>query len=357
MNRRAQATVELALLALVFVTVLLFGIHFAELGNLKLRVQQAGVFALWSGAGARGHRLSGASPLFHDANALRDGAGKSPEQAARDRYRDFDGAGDNPLARVTWATTRGTNLRVRCEPEAIAVQPQTVAMQRLSRGYHYARSGGRDVDAIRCTAQARIELFGVPPAFAEGPGGFFQEAHRHRPGVNVCAFGRADNGTCRGGVPLAVDDWGLQGDDGGESGECDFNCSLLGQGGNQAYKKTVERLYAEYAQVNSVGNWNIQSFVRQLFTVSPAAPGLMVQVPVDERDFRFAFIGERSTRPFQIRTREVDTVGTGNGPTRHRDFHWATSPYSSRYRAGYDDRGDCFGGLPCDRPAFDKRHW
>ncbi|MBL8957965.1 MAG: pilus assembly protein [Myxococcaceae bacterium] len=353
---RGAATVELALLSLVFVTVLLFGIHFAELGALKLRVQQAGNFALWSATGDRAHRLAGASPVFLDANALRDGQGNSPAQAARERYRDFDGTRSAPSNRVTLATARASGLRVRCRPTALAVQPSTVPIQRLASAYRYARWGGREVDSISCTAQARIDLVNVPSSFAEGADGLFDEPHPRRPFIDVCAFGRANGGTCPGGMPIAVDDWGLQGDDGDESAECGFDCSMLGAG-NQAYKKTVERLYENYKQVNSTGSVNLQTFVKTLFTANPNAPGLMAQVPVDERDFRFAFIGDRGTREFEITTREVDVVGTGAGPTQHVDHHWATTPYSTRYRAAYRDRENCFGGLPCDKPAFDKQRW
>ena len=59
--RAGQATVELALGLLVFVTVLLFGIHFAEVGWLSLKVQEAGAWAMWEAAGAN-MRWPGPSP-------------------------------------------------------------------------------------------------------------------------------------------------------------------------------------------------------------------------------------------------------------------------------------------------------
>ena len=361
--KRGHATTELALLALVFVTVLVFGIHFAELGALKLRVQQAGIFATWNATGDRGHRFERASalqsPLFYDANQLQDGSGRSPEQAARERFRDFDGLSGGGADEVTWATTQGSQLRVRCDPAGVAVPPVlTVPLRRLSPGYHWARYNNRDVDAAQCNARGRLALFGVAGRVNEGPGGFFQ-ASPLRPFVDVCAFGRAQRGVCSGGVPVAFDDWGLQGDNGGESSQCGFDCSLFEASGNVAYKQTVERLYEEYAKTRSVSrNWAIATFVRELFTKSPDDPTLMWFVPVDERDFRFAFTGEDAARrAFHITTSEVDGTSSGYGPNRRVEYQWATTPYSSRYRAAYDDRGQCFAGLPCTRNPFDKQHW
>ena len=98
-------------------------------------------------------------------------------------------------------------------------------------------------------------------------------------------------------------------------------------------------------------------FVKELFTKAPDDPTLMLVVPVDERDFRFAFTGEDAPRPFSIETSEVDGTSSGYGPNRRVPHRWATTPYSSKYRAAYDDRGQCFAGLPCTRSPFDKQHW
>ncbi|MBK7865410.1 MAG: pilus assembly protein [Archangiaceae bacterium] len=356
--RRGQATVELALVALVFVSVLLFGIHFAELGAMKLRVQQAGVFAAWQATGDRAHQLdrgtAAQSPIFHHANQLRDGSGRTPEEATLRRYHDFEPLTERAGNDVRWAKTRGSRLSVRCDPERVAIPPTTQAIQRLATGYTFARYNNRDVDAVGCNATARVAMFGMPKSLLEDSGGFFKLPFAIRPFVTVCAVGRADRGVCRGQIPFAIDDWGLAGTQGDESGECDFNCSITGSSGNLAYKQTIERLYRRYQTTNSVKGWTIQTFVRELFV--PDNPALMTVVPVDERDFRFAFIGDHTNRPFQIRTSELTGPGsgTGFGPNGKTTHWWATTPFSSRYQAGYRSRDDCFAGVPCTRSPFEK---
>lgn len=364
-SRRGQATTELALLSIVFVTVLVFGVHFAELGALKLRVQQAGIFATWSATGDRAHKLNRPdplqSPLFYDANDLKDGRNRSPAQATLERYADFDGASGAAGTQVTWSVTRGTSLSARCQPAAVAVPPVlTTPLQRLAPGYRYAQDGNREVDAVACNAHGHIALFGVPAEVLEGQDGFFKRKNIWRPSVEVCAFGRARSGSCRPGPPVAIDDWGLAGDEGGESLQCGFACTIeQAPDSNIAYKQTVQRLYEEYAKSRSLTrNWAIASFVKELFTRNPDDPTLMWFVPVDERDFRFAFTGEDvASQPFHIVTSEIDGTSAGYGPNARVEHRWATTPYSSKYRAGYDDRGQCFAGLPCARSPFDKQHW
>lgn len=360
--RRGQATVELALCSLVFVTVLIFGIHFAELGAMKLRVQQAAVFATWQATGDRVHHFKQATyataPQFENANGLRNGDGDTPEAAALERYRDFDGlrgTGNH----VTWATTRGSRMRVRCDPKRVAIPPGSVAITRLAQAYTFPRAGGRDVDGVGCSAQGRIALFGFPQEVLDDSGGFFKVRQVLKPIVNVCAFGRARGGRCLGQIPFAIDDWGLAGTEGGESKACDFDCSLREAGGNKAYKQQIERLYEEYKTTRTVKHWTIERFVQELFTKSPDDASIMSVVPVDERDFRFAFIGEDAPEPFKIRTKEIGGPGSGVGlGPDHLEYHdWATTPYSSKYQDAYGDRGECFAGLPCTRNPFDKQHW
>ncbi|MFY0582594.1 hypothetical protein ACN28S_57375 [Cystobacter fuscus] len=82
--RRGQALVETALGTMVFVTILVFGIYFAEVGALTLKVQEAANFALWE---ATGH-------VQHDPREgefQRRGAVAQAEAEANRRYRDFDG--------------------------------------------------------------------------------------------------------------------------------------------------------------------------------------------------------------------------------------------------------------------------
>ena len=91
MTRRGQATVELALGSIVFVGVLLIGIHLAEYAQLSLKVQEAQTFAMWDASlrrvqtrGADGSTNS--QPFDRTMDTV---SGVAPR--AQRRYADFDG--------------------------------------------------------------------------------------------------------------------------------------------------------------------------------------------------------------------------------------------------------------------------
>jgi hypothetical protein len=359
-TQRGQGTVELALGSLIFLTVLFFGIHFGEIGMMKLRVQQAGASALWETTGFRTHRLDapvGSPPQFFSAPEVRDTNGRTSEEAAQLRYQDFEGSSNGGSTTFTQVMTRGASLTVTCTPTPISPLPNTDAFNRLRASYTLPVVGGREADGMACSASAQLQVWGLPRSFQEDSrgGGFFKVAHSMVPVIQVCAFGRARGGVCDGKVLMALDDWGLAGSDpsmGRELEVCKDNCVLTG-GGNQAYKRTVERLYQKY---NDFGarDYSIPDFIRTLFSESPTVPELN-NVPVDETTFRMAFVGEEGpdgdgSNPFAMKTREQDT-------RRAFDEYWTTSPYDDVYRTAYRRRGQCFLGSPCSRSYFDKSRW
>ena len=358
---RGQGTLELALGALVFLSVLMFGIHFAEVGMMKLRVQQAATAALWDTTGVRMHRFNtapGTRPDFYTSNQMLDAEGRRPDQRAEVLFRDFEGLSEGGSSAFTQVMTRGSRLDVRCTPAPVSPLPGGEAFDRLRVAYAPPRSGGQEVDGMECNARARLEVWGMPTSFFERRDrGLFTEAHVRTPRIPVCAFGRATGGECRGSVPIALDDWALSGSRAGfgrELESCGEACLFDGTG-NQAYKRTVERLYDEYNAFET-RDFSIPYFIRRLFTADPVVPALS-NVPVDERDFRMVFVGEEgegtgrdATQPFHYRTREQDT-------TRAYDFEWATTPYADAYKTAHERRRACFLGSPCDRSLFDKGGW
>lgn len=357
---RGQATVELALGTLVFVTILVFGIHFAELGMMKLRVQQAAVAALWDTTGLRMHRFTStanASAYFRSADEMRDKNGRLPGPRAQARFKDFEGLNEGGSSTFTQVMTRGSQLNVDCSPTQVSALPTGGAFKHLRVAYSPANAGGREVDGMQCSADARIEVWGMPTSFLEGSrDGFFQVKHVLQPRIKVCAFGRASGGRCLGTVSMALDDWGLAGSDkdyGEELEECREDCQFEGKG-NQAYRLTVKRLYDEY-NTYETQDFSIPLFIRSLFTQDPAVPEL-ANVPVDERSFRMVFAGEAGseidgkTEPFAFKTHEQDT-------RQVFDFGWATTPYADAYKDAYQRRGECFLGAPCDRSFFEKEAW
>ncbi len=345
---RGQATVETALGAIVFVTVLVFGIHFAEIGILKLRVQQAATSALWDSTGVKHHNLT-ADVFYNHDNARMNGAAFVPDTVAKNRFKGFIADGANPSVRM--ALTRGTRLDVTCEP--VDLEPRVTASNLGTDALNY-----RDIsfrypsrgDGLRCNGSAQLKMVGVPTNFLDEQGGFFKPDQVKRPGFfRVCAYGRAKNNRCEGGVALALDDWGLAGhaNNANESAECDVNC-LNDPTATSPYKRVIKRMYTAYTKEKSYNDVFIDSFVTRLFVTSVA------RTPVDEREFRFLFLGEDHPNRFQAKTMEgfVDPV---TRTTRVLDnVYWDTTPYSKNYKNAYQRRDDCFLGSRCTQSVFKK---
>lgn len=208
-NRRAprgQATTELALGLLVFVTVLIFGIHFAEMGYLSVKVTEATHSALLDATGHQLHRW----PM--NSKPAKAAAARAGQEAA-ERYRDFDSrTASNNGSSLSQVFTTIEGLEVECSTgDGPSHQPFPLL---LSAAYS-------DVGGMSCRAQANIKPLGaysVPEQFVEGQGGFFKARHYVPKDIPVCGIGRARGGTCPGRLSMMLDDWGLSGDR--ESGVC-----------------------------------------------------------------------------------------------------------------------------------------
>lgn len=360
---RGQATVELALGSLVFVSVLLFGVYFAEFGTLKLRVQQAAASALFDATGMRSHNFKdGASPRFKKPAQLKDDNNKTAAQRAKRAYRDFDAA-INGSSTVRMSITRGARLNVNCSSGVLPLSSPrgSVPSGATTQGALDIVAVGYDdlstLDTLDCNASATIDTFRMPDRFMDRGGGqgYFKGGETPTD-IKVCAFGRAARDkTCKGRVRIAIDDWGLGGTSaayGSEWAICQANgatsCLWGKTTGNQAFRAIVERMYEEARTLanlpkKSSGSSPLHDFLARLY---PSQAGV---IPADERDFRFVFVGENGDdgRPFQFKTQEANRVGAGA-----QDGYWPASPYSDRYREGYRTRGRCFLGSKCTRPIF-----
>ena len=210
---RGQSTVELVLGLLVFVTVLMFGIHFAEVGYLSIKVHEAAVSPLWDSTALRVHRMRPQARGVGDFTPLNTLA---PQVAgnANLRYRDFDGrtstSGDR--ASLAHVYTQMEGLQVRCE------QTPRVAFDVLRGQPHlngvYANRGG-----LRCSAQASAKVLpSLTERFLEGSGGFFQQPHGRRLDIPICAMGRAHGGRCQGSYGILLGDFAFA--DAGVSRHC-----------------------------------------------------------------------------------------------------------------------------------------
>jgi hypothetical protein len=100
-EERGQGTVELAIGLLVFVTVLIFGIHFAELSFLSLKTTEAASYAIWDSTGRRVHRFDpnrlGSSTQIYSVNSQVTGGADPTRSTSPSRRR------TSRASRIRWA--------------------------------------------------------------------------------------------------------------------------------------------------------------------------------------------------------------------------------------------------------------
>jgi hypothetical protein len=228
--RRGQAVVELAIGAVVFVVVLLVGIHLAEVAALSLKVQEAQAFAVWQATQPRVERrnpATGESELSPFNDTLNTSSGVGPR--AKRRYQDFNGLDSVTNGpEIKQALTRGSGVDVDCARDnRLHFQPRGTV------NVIY-----RDEGALHCTAEAQLEAIRIPRSFMQaGEGGWFRaEPFRTQP-IPVCGMGLASGGRCTGELAILTNDWGLAGKDETKE-DCRFgNCP------QPTYKAMTQRMW------------------------------------------------------------------------------------------------------------------
>lgn len=324
----------MSLSLLVFVTVLILGIHFAEVGYLSLKATEASTSALWDATGMRAHRFTQEGSKFFNANQMRSGfPRRTAEQRANVAYRDFDGRGSTAggAGQLTQVFTRARALEVSCRPEALAVVPGKLGNPSNILGvYEQARFGGKKVDGMGCTASSQLAGWKIPRSFMEkNGGGFFKAANYQNAGIGVCAYGRprGAGGACEGRLSLALGDWGFAGNAGpgvrhGEWQECKPSDGCL----NQPYWRAVETLYTAQGQAGGSDASALASMV-----TGGASPS-------NENQFHMVFRGEYNTDAPEMHHSLPSETGTEV---------WAVTPAVGPYQTAYNRREQCFLGMPC----------
>jgi hypothetical protein len=316
--RRGQALVETALGTMVFVTILVFGIYFAEVGALTLKVQEAANFALWE---ATAH-------VQHDpreGNFQRRGAVAQAEAEANRRYRDFDGRSSEGGGAMTvqLAIARARSPQVVCEPRLPGGDPLIAGIRPVdANGGSTALAQAMTIQSpgMSCTASsalrgARIGRFLEP--------GFFKVSHRRASALfTVCAAGRASDGTCGGSFSLLLDDWGLAGVD--EGRPCALNIDNRRYCENLDYHDWVQRVYDRNGGGGSAG--------------SALASATRAGASIDEDQFFMSFRGEEDNY-------EQDIGGSHAG----NQTRWEVTPFKVphgglNYTVARDNRW--LGGVP-----------
>lgn len=298
--RRGQATVELALGSIVFVGVLLIGIHMAEYAQLSLKVQEAQTFAIWDATGRRVQsRTTGGGTSREPFDRTLDqvtGAGRMAER----RYRDFDGVKNGTTTTVvTRALTRGSRVQVECQADSNLSFIATPS----------ARPVLWDVGGLRCESSAEIRAVRVPRRFLlEEDGGFFKQSIVRADPMKVCGMGLPVSGNCRGVLSVMTNDWGLANE---ETAECLNGCE------DTAYKGMVRRLFG------GGGGGAGAAFAAQ-FAGS---------APVSASTFFFSYSGEESAMKQMVGGEGLPEFITGG----------AGAGMVPKFRTGHE----CFLGKPC----------
>lgn len=242
MRARGQAVVEMVLGLIVFVTILIVGIHFAEVGYLSIRVQEAATAPLWDATAFRVHTMrNDAAPAQVGDFTAFDDIPATIEREAQARFVDFDGRrSQNRAPTIRQVFTQLDQLQLFCrrndtvffdlprgggpglrDPRAggggFAVgRPGTAGV----RGAEHSVLGRvyENVGGVSCGAGARLTAFDLPRNFLEGAGGFFSVPQYQGLTMRVCSSGRAVSGTCPGRYALLLGDWGFTGVN--ERGHC-----------------------------------------------------------------------------------------------------------------------------------------
>ncbi|WP_223639562.1 TadE/TadG family type IV pilus assembly protein [Corallococcus sp. EGB] len=319
---RGQSIVEAALGVTLFVTILVFGIHFAEVGFLSLKVQEAAVSALWNGTHGRMHSL-----LTSDFGPARDSMVRGGEDAQA-RYADFNGLSSvNHGDTITQVFTRGSDLRVSCGGNGDLGWNGPV----LTRLVY------RDQGGASCTSQANLSSWNIPTRFLDQSSetGLYNEQHQDavHANIQVCGIGRAVGGTCRGRFSMLVDDWGLASEE--ETTTCLLFQDMAVPCTNAAFYLSTKLVY----EPTTLPIPTYASFLAMdaLF-MNPLPPLVLMQ---RENTFWMSAAGEESNfMQYFMRPAPLGNL-------------WNTSPgaligiTTPHYGLGYLDRHGCFLGKDC----------
>lgn len=300
---KGQAVVEFAIGVMVFVTILVFGIHFAEVGYLSLKVTEANASALWHATAAQMHELPGD---FSKVDNLI--ANDIPGTKTTTQYADFDGRSSNPGGNpVKQVFTHAHDLEVTCRAGGPGFAPVATT-----------EAVFKDTGGMICTSKATMEVWKFPESFLDqGPGGFFKEKHYNPFQMEICGVNRG--GGCQTGFAILLDDWALETRD--ELKECKV---LDGSGcQNKPFYDSTQLVYNQHVTVNGSAKALAQAAVGSI-------PG--------------GFDPIMFYHSFRVFTDAEN--GGDSDPT-----NWVTTPGAgsptTEYDTAYGNRGNCWPGKGC----------
>ncbi|GEM_PF-1552156 len=306
---RGQAVTELALLLLVFVTVLVFGIHFAEVHALAMRSQEAAQAALFDTSAMKMHDTSTGNWDLAKNVAIATAA-----QATEENYADREGrhaAGSKKSA--DWVFTRAGEIEIDCRNEpGIGLSPVKPLDKSLPVGD----------TAIGCNAGLVVKGLRIPGSFADKPNGFFKKSHFDALDYALCAAGTGHG--CDGRFVMLLDDWGYAGPK--EMPDCPLQVEGGGECANRGYWHMVKLAYERQIELEAGGMRGPGSALARA-TVGTS--------PIDENHFYLSYVG-LDAKAFE------DSVVKS-----HFVKEWETTPWSFPTAYKKSKRDNCWLGLDC----------
>jgi hypothetical protein len=313
MRARGQATLELALGTLVLVTVLLYGIAFAEWGVAVQKVKGAVAFAVSTAAGQRTHLFSNGNVA--SGNTYAPFAPARAGNLAQQRHRDFDPLTASGGGQWTQAMARARGMSSQCR----ATNDLTFRLQRAGAS-HRGAPGDPQIDAVfryldnrferrgavSCSVEAELSIVNVPDRFAEGATGFFQAPHAARGALPLCGVGSPLRGACRGELEVLTGDWAFEWPLNGALAEINDdvpneNPAQL----NRPFKRMVEEVWERNGR--DQGNAN-ERMMRQLtgITGRGQTSGPFGDPYIDTDDFHMIYRGDgMGRRRVNVQPREL----------------------------------------------------
>jgi hypothetical protein len=301
---------ELVVALIVFVTVVVFGIHFAEVGYLSLRVQEAAMSPLWDATALRVHKMRPQPDNIGDFSYLTPIPSKLADDA-NGRYRDFDGRRSvNGSTSITHVFTRMDGLQVQCDSDARVDFdiPSGSGKSVLSEIY-------QNVGGVSCSAEADLRtLPALTSTFLEGASGFFRERHAVMRTWKACAAGRGIGSGCAGRYGILLGDFAFA------DTEVSGSCPLMPEQpevpcpDNPAYYYAVRKVFDANGRAAGSDATNFATF-------------FVGYSPINENDFFMSYRGlehnyiETDTpvgEPEDMRDRPRNTGGRGDRPPERR---------------------------------------
>ncbi len=335
---RGQSTVELVLGLMVFVTALMFGLHFAELSHLSLKAHEALAATAWDATAYRVERpgVDGSDDwAWYDSTRF---AGPRAVAATNARYADWDGrqsvAGDRG---PTQLYTQANELTTACIRNTDPRNGFRVSTTGNAPGYG-------EPGALSCVTQGGVSTINIPAQFLQDANdGFFSTEHLSRSAFTLCGLGRPAAGTsCRGSLNILLGDHGLT-EGGGEESEC----AVLGDDvpGQRCANRTFYSLTHE-AWDRSMGWTGVPE--RWANRVTGSAPqGRVTGFYLSFRGEESGTFGESQERVWQTQPMDHNLAQTASQETVRGTYRRAFDQ-ANTLRAGTATRFVYLGRYTCD---------